>query len=143
MARKNVVAGRRTGITPPAFMAEIPFSETATRWSGMFVALELGRIRDETAITALIEALSRDDNLVRRGAVRALADANHPTAIEPLIRCLEDEDSKVRKLAAAALCEMGEKAEEPLKRALEESRIQGKRHRNLAKGVLRRLRVEI
>ncbi len=117
--------------------------KTATRWSGMFAALELGRIRDETAITALIEALSRDDNLVRRGAVRALADANHPMAIEPLIRCLEDEDSKVRKLAAAALCEMGEEAKESLEKALEGSRIQGKRHRNLAKGVLRRLGVEI
>jgi len=83
--------------------------KTATKWSGASAALALGRIKNREAIAALIDGLSRDDHVVRRAAVRALANAKAPRAIEPLIRCLEDEDSKVRGLAAAALSEMGKR----------------------------------
>ena len=117
--------------------------KTATGWPGRSAALALGRFRNQTAISALIEALSRDDKHVRRGVVRALANVEHPMAIERLIQCIEDEDSKVRGLAAAALSQMGEKAKASLEKALEEHRIQGKHRQNLARGVLRRLGVEI
>jgi len=117
--------------------------KTATGWPGMSAALALGRFQSQAAITALIEALSRDDKQVRRGAIRALGNSDHPMAIERLIQCIEDEDSKVRGLAAAVLSQMGEKAKASLEKALEENRIQGKHRQNLARGVLRRLGVEI
>jgi len=113
--------------------------KTATGWPGRHAALALGRFRSQTALTALIEALSRDDKHVRRGATSALANTKAPIAIEALIRCLGDEDGKVSGLAAAALSQIGDKAKEPIRKALEEHRIQGKHRRNLAKGVLRRL----
>jgi HEAT repeat protein len=106
------------------------------------VATELGRIGNDQAVAALIEALSRDNRLIRRGAVRGLAEARDPAAVGPLIRCLEDEDPKVRRLAAAALSEVGESAVAPLKRALEECRMRGKHGQDLVRNVLRKLGVE-
>jgi HEAT repeat protein len=114
----------------------------ATDWHGMFVATELGRIGNDQAVAALIEALSRDNRLIRRGAVRGLAETRDPAAVGPLIRCLEDEDPKVRRLAAAALSEVGESAVAPLKRALEECRMRGERGQDLVRNVLRKLEVE-
>ena len=110
-----------------------------TGWRASWATHRLGRIGGEKAIAALIEALSRDDHNIRRGAVRALRDSKDPRAVEPLIRCLNDPDAKVRGQTVGALTEMGEPVREPLTRALEENRIQGKHHQNLAKTVLGRL----
>jgi len=44
-----------------------------------------------------------------------------------------------RGLVAAVLVEIGEAAEEPLRKALEENRIRGKHQQNQARRVLRKL----
>jgi HEAT repeat protein len=66
----------------------------------------------------LIEALGREEHLVRRGAVRGLAEARNPAAIEPLVRSLGDTDSKVRKLALEALAHFGAPAVAAVREAL-------------------------
>ena len=110
-----------------------------TGWRASWATHRLGRIGGERALAALIEALSGTDPNVRRGAVRALRVSKDPRAVEPLIRCLGDPDAKVRGQAVGALTEMGEPVREPLTKALEENRIRGKRHQNLARTVLGRL----
>jgi HEAT repeat protein len=118
--------------------------KTATGERGRSIALELGRIGSEAAVRVLIEALSVDNRLTRRGAVRALGEIGDPTFVEPLIRCLAgDDDSKVQRLVATVLAEIGEAAEGPLRKALEENRIRGKHRQNQAKRALRKLRMSI
>jgi HEAT repeat protein len=118
--------------------------KTATGERGRSIALELGRIGSEAAVKALIEALSVDNRLTRRGAVRALGEIGDPTFIEPLIRCLaRDDDPKVQRLVATVLAEIGEAAEGPLRKALEENRIRGKHRQNQAKHVLWKLRMSM
>lgn len=97
-----------------------------TDWHGMFTARELGVIAREiagepgskVALASLIEALERDNHLIRRGALRGLAEARTPKAIPALIRALEDEDGKARGLATGALLDLGEAARAPLEAAL-------------------------
>jgi HEAT repeat protein len=112
---------------------------TATGERGRRIALDLGRIGGPAAVRALVEALSADNRLTRRGAVRALGETHDPALVEPLIRCLaKDKDPKVQALAATALAEIGEPAEGPLRKALEENRKRGKR-RSHATRALRQL----
>ncbi|MGC9349041.1 MAG: HEAT repeat domain-containing protein [Anaerolineae bacterium] len=81
-----------------------------TDWHGTFVAQELGAIGTGEAVEALIEALGREEHLIRRGAVRGLDDAQDPAVIEPLVQCLGDPDGKVRRLASEALAHFGARA---------------------------------
>jgi HEAT repeat protein len=120
----------------PFFAQEL---ETIVDWRGAFIAHELGRIGTPQAVRALIQALSREYKLVRRGAVRGLAEAKDAVAVEPLIQCLGDEDSKARGLAADALVEMGEAAVQPIRDALHADRIPSKHGQNLAHRVLHKL----
>jgi HEAT repeat protein len=97
----------------------------------------LGQIEGQAATAALPEALASGDKLTRRGAARALGERQHPALIEPLIRCIaREEDPKVRGLVSHALQRIGEAAEEPLIRAIEEQIFGGKAQRNAAKRVL-------
>ncbi len=90
----------------------------ATDWRGTWLAQELGAIGGEVAVRALIETLSRDAAMMRRGAVRGLAVARDPVAIPALIDALADPDRKVRKLAAETLEHFGATAVQPLHEAL-------------------------
>ena len=115
----------------------------ATDWHGAFLGHELGRIGGEAAVAALIEALSKEQAMVRRGAIRGLGEARDPAAIEPLIeRIAQDDDAKARKLAARALLSIGAPAVEPLRRALAEGRVLGRHRQSLIKDTLARLGVE-
>ncbi|MBN1248319.1 MAG: HEAT repeat domain-containing protein, partial [Anaerolineae bacterium] len=89
-----------------------------TDWEGMFIAQELGAIGTAEAVSALIEALRRDNHLIRRGAARGLDEAMSPASIEPLIGVLDDTDDKTRRQATATLCRFGTAAIAPLARAL-------------------------
>jgi HEAT repeat protein len=63
-----------------------------------------------------------------------------PISVEPLTHYLvEDDDLKVQRSAATVPAEMGEAAEGPLKKALEENRTRGKHRQNQAKRVLWKL----
>ncbi|MCJ7549717.1 MAG: HEAT repeat domain-containing protein [Anaerolineae bacterium] len=94
---------------------------TLTDWGAGFIARELGQIGTEEAVAGMIEALDRDSRLVRRGAVRGLADAANPAAIVPLITLLEDPDGKTRKLAFDALVGFGKQAASAIEAALAET----------------------
>ncbi|MCJ7551296.1 MAG: HEAT repeat domain-containing protein, partial [Anaerolineae bacterium] len=91
---------------------------TLTDWGAGFIARELGQIGTEEAVAGMIEALDRDSRLVRRGAVRGLADAANPAAIAPLIAHLEDPESRTRKLIFDALAGFGMHAAPAIEAAL-------------------------
>ena len=115
----------------------------STDWHGSFVGHELGRIGGDEAVAALIEALSREQVLIRRGAIHGLSDARDPAAVEPLIeRIAQDDDAKARKLAAGALLNIGAAAVEPLRRALAKNRVLGRHRQSLIRETLSRLGAE-
>jgi HEAT repeat protein len=109
-------------------------------WEGASIASGLGELQSREAIETLIESLSGDDKLVRRGALRALVKIKNPMAVDALITCLNDKDSKVRDLAANALSGIGKKAVKALKTALDKDSIQTKHGCHLAQGILRRFK---
>ena len=85
-----------------------------------------------------------DNRLTRCGAVHALGEIGDPTFVEPLVRCLAgDDDPKVQRLVATVLAEIGEAAEGPLRKVLEENRMRGKNRQNQAKCVLWKLGMNI
>ena len=63
--------------------------------------------------SALADALSREDALIRGRAARALAaiGPNANPAVAKLTECLSDQDSQVRAYAAFALGQIGKAAE--------------------------------
>ena len=104
--------------------------DASTDWHGMFIAGELGEIGTQEAVEALIRTLSRDNHLIRRGAVRGLAKAKDPSAIPALIACMEDRDGKVRKLASDALEDLGEATMRVVTQMLSETDDTNVRRRN-------------
>jgi HEAT repeat protein len=108
-------------------------------WHGTFIAQELGAIGNEEAVRALIEALERDEHLIRRGAVRGLDDARNPIAIEPLVRCLDDPDGKVRRLASEALAHLGPPGRAAVQEALAQVDERNGRLRSILRSTLERL----
>jgi HEAT repeat protein len=114
-----------------------------TDWEGMFVAHELGVIGTEEAVAALIEALDRDNHLIRRGAARGLDEAMDPVSIVPLVKVLEDEDDKTRRQAADTLCRFGEAALGPLTQALSATDADDGRRRSILTRVLAEVQAAI
>ncbi|MBN1248532.1 MAG: HEAT repeat domain-containing protein [Anaerolineae bacterium] len=111
----------------------------STDWRGIWLARELGTIGGELAVRALIETLSRDVHLMRRGAVRGLDTARDPAAIPALVEALDDADGKVRKLAADALVRFGEEARGSLHEALARTGERDGRRRSILTQILGRL----
>lgn len=80
-------------------------------------AAGLGELKDETAVSSLIEALKDEDKYVRKNAAEALGKIGDKNAMEPLIEALKDEDWFVQEKAVAALGKIGDKrATDPLLR---------------------------
>ena len=65
----------------------------------------------EEYISALIQALSDEDEVVRANAAEALGEIGEP-AVPALIQALSDEDEVVRASAVVVLGEIGEPAKE-------------------------------
>ncbi|MFN2283403.1 MAG: HEAT repeat domain-containing protein, partial [Anaerolineae bacterium] len=106
--------------------------------AGIAIARELARIGGEAAITALLDAMTSENPLTRRGAVRALATFKDSRFVEPFIHCLlEDENFKNVRAASHALMDIGKAAREPLRKALEAHPIEDKPRRNVAWSILR------
>ena len=75
------------------------FKDDATR-----ALVELGK----PAIPKLIEALSSQEDFVKKQAVLALGDIQDEQAVDPLIALLQDEDWLVRLTAASSLEKIGD-----------------------------------
>jgi len=69
-------------------------------------AYALGKIRNEAAVEALLQALNDEDSDVRRSTAYALGKIRNEAAVEALLQALNDEDSNVRRSAAYALGEI-------------------------------------
>ena len=115
----------------------------ATDWHGIWLAQELGALGGDAAVQALIETLSRDAILMRRGAIRGLDKTGDPIAIPALIEALEDTDRKVRKLASETLNHYGEAAVDPLQEALAETDPRDGRRRSILMQMLESLKKTI
>jgi len=82
-------------------------------------AHQLGKIGDERAVEALVEALSDSDEYVRKSAVTALRRIGGPAAMEGLRRALADRSEQVVLQAVNGLRDMRDReAVEPLVRVL-------------------------
>ncbi|MDQ7821078.1 MAG: HEAT repeat domain-containing protein [Armatimonadota bacterium] len=82
-------------------------------------ALQLGKLGDERAAQALIEALADPDEYVRKSAVTALRRIGGPLAMEGLRRALADRSEQVVLQAVNGLRDMRDReAVEPLIRVL-------------------------
>jgi len=82
-------------------------------------AHQLGKIGDERAVEALVEALSESDEYVRKSAVTALRRIGGPAAMEGLRRALADRSEQVVLQAVNGLRDMRDReAVEPLVRVL-------------------------
>lgn len=79
---------------------EIIMPYWSVRWKS--VAL-LGRIGDSRAVPALLGALKRRDEVMRRKAALALGQLGDPRALKPLVAAMRDRDRHVRPAAALAL----------------------------------------
>jgi HEAT repeat protein len=77
------------------------------------------------------------DPEMRRAAAEQLGKIRHPESLEPLLTALRDPDPNVQWWAAWALGEMGEAAEEDLKKLL---RDPDRRVQRWAKEALNKLR---
>lgn len=73
----------------------------------MIAAGALGRIGNDAAIGALVEALSDSDVRVRTRAVESCGAIGDPRCIEPLADRLDDSHEQVRRAAVAALAGIG------------------------------------
>ncbi|MBD2514033.1 HEAT repeat domain-containing protein, partial [Nostoc sp. FACHB-973] len=67
----------------------------------------LGKIGNQQAVSALINALQDEDSSVRSIAAEALGKIGNQQAVSALINALQDEDSSVRSIAAEALGKIG------------------------------------
>lgn len=82
-------------------------------------AHQLGKLGDERAVEALVEALSDSDEYVRKSAVTALRRIGGPAAMEGLRRALADRSEQVVLQAVNGLRDMRDReAVEPLVRVL-------------------------
>lgn len=77
----------------------------------------LGKI-GQPAGKSLVRLLQDPDPEMRRAAAEQLGKIRHPEALEPLLTALRDPDPNVQWWVAWALGEMGEAAEEELKKLL-------------------------
>lgn len=60
-----------------------------------------------SAVPACLAALSHENLMVRRVAIKVLGGSSDPRAVEPLMACLTDADPAVRAGGADALAQMG------------------------------------
>src|SRR3989449_9040213 len=84
-----------------------------------YAAHQLGKLGEERAVPALVEALSDSDEYVRKSAVTALRRIGGPAAMEGLRRALADRSEQVVLQAVNGLRDMRDReAVEPLVRVL-------------------------
>lgn len=84
----------------------------------------VGRLKTNKNVRALVKACSHRDTAIRRQASEALSDLRDPASVEPLIGLLSHKDSHVRGTAAWVLGEIGDaRAVEPLLAILRESDV--------------------
>ncbi|MBC7248316.1 MAG: HEAT repeat domain-containing protein [Actinobacteria bacterium] len=86
-------------------------------------AAALGRVGDQAAVQALIDALRDIHPRVRKAAARSLGGMGRRKAVEPLIEALEDPDEEVRREVVEALVRIGSAAMQPLVAALKEGSV--------------------
>ena len=72
-------------------------------------ALMLGKIKDNTAVEALMLTLKDEDEKVRDLTVKALSEIKDTRIVEPLILNLKNEDRNLRESAARILGNLGDK----------------------------------
>jgi HEAT repeat protein len=77
------------------------------RWRRARAAGLLGRMRSETAVSALVTMLHDESEDVRTVAARSLAAIGHPEAVEALAAALADPSRWTASAVAADLVEMG------------------------------------
>ncbi|MDT7043661.1 HEAT repeat domain-containing protein [Candidatus Nitronereus thalassa] len=82
-----------------SYLKSDEFKDDATR-----ALVELGK----PAVPKLIEALSSQDDFVKKQAILALGDIQDPQAVDPLIAVLTDTDWLVRLTAASSLEKIGD-----------------------------------
>lgn len=94
-------------------------TDEEVRWKA---AAALGKLKDDSSIDALINALNDNSWAVRRNATIALGNIGDERGYDPLLNSLTDPDWHVRKYAAIALGKIGdERAIKPLVNALKDS----------------------
>ena len=81
----------------------------------------------EPAVLPLINALNSENDNVRSKSVWALGEIGDERAIQPLIEHLNDESQTVRWKTTLALSKFGNKALNPLRQALINENLTGKR----------------
>ena len=109
--------------TPPVPEADVKRWLTQLRSNDVTLrsdaAHQLGKLGDERAVEALVEALSDSDEYVRKSAVTALRRIGGPAAMEGLRRALADRSEQVVLQAVNGLRDMRDReAVEPLVRVL-------------------------
>jgi HEAT repeat protein len=109
--------------TPPISEADLKRWLTQLRSNDVTLrsdaAHQLGKLGDERAVEALVEALSDSDEYVRKSAVTALRRIGGPASMEGLRRALADRSEQVVLQAVNGLRDMRDReAVEPLVRVL-------------------------
>ncbi|MDQ7027110.1 MAG: HEAT repeat domain-containing protein [Anaerolineae bacterium] len=100
----------------------LTYLESETLQERQHAAIELSRIKDETIIPPLLDALNDCDSTVRANAAAGLGLNEAKQAVEALITLLQDSDDIVRERAATALAQIGdERSIDPLIDALDDS----------------------
>jgi HEAT repeat protein len=77
-----------------------------------YILQALGKVGDESAFPAILDAVRDSNSTIRRFAVSALADLGDTRAVDVLIDALNDSETDIRVAATVALGRFGDKRAE-------------------------------
>ncbi|MBM3236339.1 HEAT repeat domain-containing protein [Candidatus Poribacteria bacterium] len=89
-----------------------------------YILQALGKVGDESALPAILNAAGDSNSTIRRFAVSALADLGDPRAVDALIGALNDSDTDIRAAAVTALGKLGDKRAENALIALLDDKVE-------------------
>jgi len=103
-----------------------------------YILQALGKVGDESALPAILDAVKDSNSTIRRFAVSALADLGDTRAVDALIGALNDSETDIRVAATMALGRLGGKrAENALIALLDDKEISVRAQAVIALGHLR------
>lgn len=89
-----------------------------------YILQALGKVGDESALPAILNAVGDSNSTIRRFAVSALADLGDTRAVDALIGALNDSDTDIRAAAVTALGKFGDKRAENALIALLDDKVE-------------------
>jgi HEAT repeat protein len=89
-----------------------------------YILQALDKVGDESALSAILDAVGDSNSTIRRFAVSALADLGDTRAVDAIINALNDSETDIRVAATMALGRFGDKRAEDALIALLDDKVE-------------------